>query len=299
MGKFSKNVDPKAVAEKQAANVMQLLQGDIIKSVGTARNYESALTKVAVYANQNFNCGLRDITPDQAIQYLEDRATEVGQKTLDMERQAMQSMLQNVSNKLEVGQTLSVIKSESKQILESRAYSQEQVSIISNAQNERNGLATEIAHSAGLRAHELHTLQRIEERKPDVRPSHEMKFSGRDGVRYTVHGKGGLVREIQLPQHLAKRLEESRLDTPKQITDRGVHYQTHYDIAAGKSWSNSFSAASNRALSWSTGAHGLRHSYAQERMSELQNHLPREQALEVVSQELGHFRPEITEVYLR
>ncbi|MDF5425801.1 site-specific integrase, partial [Vibrio parahaemolyticus] len=50
---------------------------------------------------------------------------------------------------------------------------------------------------------------------------------------------------------------------------------------------------------WSTGAHGLRHSYAQERMSELQKNMTYEKALEVVSQEMGHFRPDITEVYLR
>ena len=48
------------------------------------------------------------------------------------------------------------------------------------------------------------------------------------------------------------------------------------------------------------GAHGVRHSYAQERMSELQKSgMTRDSALEIVSQELGHFRPEITEVYLR
>jgi hypothetical protein len=34
-------------------------------------------------------------------------------------------------------------------------------------------------------------------------------------------------------------------------------------------------------------------------MSELQKVMPRAEALEVVSQEMGHFRPEITEVYLR
>lgn len=34
-------------------------------------------------------------------------------------------------------------------------------------------------------------------------------------------------------------------------------------------------------------------------MASLQRHLTRKQALEVVSQELSHFRPEITEVYLR
>lgn len=53
------------------------------------------------------------------------------------------------------------------------------------------------------------------------------------------------------------------------------------------------------ALGWSRGAHGVRHSYAQERMAELQRGLRYDDALEVVSQELGHFRPGITREYLR
>ncbi|MGH8490682.1 MAG: hypothetical protein ACREXS_17910 [Gammaproteobacteria bacterium] len=55
-----------------------------------------------------------------------------------------------------------------------------------------------------------------------------------------------------------------------------------------------------RALGWSTGAHGLRHAYAQERMCELQAHgKSYNLARELVSQELGHFRGDIVEVYLR
>ena len=108
------------------------------------------------------------------------------------------------------------------------------------------------------------------------------------------------MREVQIPRDLADRLEARRLDTPLRVTDRGINYQSHYDIGGGQRWSNSVSAAADRALGWSTGAHGLRHSYAQERMTELQNQgLTRDRALETVSQELGHFRPEITEVYLR
>ena len=58
--------------------------------------------------------------------------------------------------------------------------------------------------------------------------------------------------------------------------------------------------AAKRVLGWSEGAHGLRHSYAQERLRELQRQgLRWEYALETVSQEMGHFRPQITEVYLR
>lgn len=299
MVKFAKNIDHKAVAEKQAANVMKQIQGTHLQSVGTVRNYETSLSRVAQYANAQLHCGLKEITPEMARIYLLDRSMEVGQKTLDMERQAIQAMMHHVTGQLSQRDKLDVIKSEHKQILESRAYTPIQVQMIASAQNERNGLATEIAHSSGLRAHELYTLQRIDERQPDPRPSLEEKFSGREGIKYTVAGKGGLVREIQLPAHLSARLELSRLETPRERTDRGINYMTLYDIAGGKNWSNSFSAASNRILNWSTGAHGLRHSYAQERMKELQNNMVRDTALEVVSQEMGHFRPDITEVYLR
>jgi len=299
MAKFAKNVDPKAVAEKQAANVMKQMQGKNLSSVGTVRNYEERLTIVAQHANTHFQCGLRDLTVDQAHQYLTDRATNVGQNTLDMERQAIQSMMQHVTGKLGQTEKLDVIKSEQQQILSSRSYTPEQAQIVSNAQTERNALATEIAHAAGLRAHELHTLQRLEERIPDPRPALEEKFSGRTGERYTVEGKGGLIREVLIPNHLSERLEERRFEHPQPIVDRGVNYTTHYDINGGNRWSSSFSSASNRALNWSGGAHGLRHSYAQERMNELKKSMPYEKALEVVSQEMGHFRPDITEVYLR
>ncbi|MGP5714068.1 hypothetical protein ACTXPD_18980, partial [Vreelandella alkaliphila] len=103
-----------------------------------------------------------------------------------------------------------------------------------------------------------------------------------------------------IPHELANRLEATRLGQPQQVTDRGVYYQSHYAIGGGQRWSNSFSQASDAALGRSTGAHGLRHSYAQERMGELQRDgLNYRDALEVVSQEMGHFRDSITEVYLR
>ncbi|MVB79821.1 site-specific integrase, partial [Vibrio cholerae] len=73
--------------------------------------------------------------------------------------------------------------------------------------------------------------------------------------------------------HLAEKLEERRLDTPQQLSDRGVNY--------------------------SNGAHGLRHSYAQNRYEQLANHFERIDVMTIISQELGHFRPDITEVYLR
>lgn len=303
MGKFS-NRTPEQQGQRQATSVMKEIQGDKISSVGTVRNYEQALKSVATalaYEGKN----LKDLTPKTAKSYLEIRAEEVGQKTLDMERQAIQTMMTHVTKKINPGEKLEVVKSHHEQILKSRAYTPEQMKSVAERQTEKNALATEIAHSAGLRAHELLTLDKAENQPPDTRPSNAEKFTGREGERYTVEGKGGLVREVVIPSHLAERLEDKRLDEPKSVTDRGIHYEQRYDIAGGKAWSNSFSAASERALGWSEGAHGLRHSYAQERMNELRDinrengHLEREHALTVVSQEMGHFRPDITEVYLR
>lgn len=299
MGKFAKK-DPVEVAQKQASNVMKNIQGTHIKSVGTVRNYEEALSRVAQFANRELSIGLREISLEQAIQYLEIRSEEVGQKTLDMERQAIQAMMHFTSKKLGSDERLDVIKSEHQQILKCRSYTQEQVKIIAGAQRPQNALSTQLAHAAGLRGHELFTLRRIEERGMSERPALAEKFQGREGERYTVQGKGGLVREVRIPTHLAKQLETQRLPEPKRLTDRSIHYTQHYNISAGTAWAASFSRAAKRSLGWSEGAHGVRHSYAQERMYELQNTgINRDKALEIVSQEMGHFRPDITETYLR
>jgi integrase len=293
MAKFSS-------AKNQAANVIKAVQGNEIKSVGTARNYEQALTRVTEYIKSERLGGLRDLTPEQALTYLEERSYVVGQSTLNMERQAIQTMMKHVTGLLDKNENLEIVNSKKDETLNGRAYTSEQITQIANSQNETNSLSTQIAYYSGLRAHELLTLQRREERLPSDRPALESKFTGRSGEKYTVNGKGGLIREVVIPRNLALKLEERRLEVPRNVVDRGVNYKSYYDIAGGKKWSNSFSAASNRVLSWSTGAHGVRHSYAQERLLELRNHdFSFRQSLEIISQELGHFRSDITEVYLR
>lgn len=290
-----------AAPARQAASVLKAVQGRVLRSVGTVRNYEQALTRVAEYVRDTRVCaGLRSLSREQAITYLEQRGQQVGQKTLDLERQAIQCLFLHVTGQLAAGQRLPVVRSRKPQVLVARAYTPEQVRLIAAAQNPHNALATEIAYAAGLRAHELLTLRPLTERAADLRPALESKWRARDGVHYTVIGKGGLVREVLLPHELAARLETERLPVPEHITDRGIFHDQHYRIGGGQRWSNSFSAASRRVLGWSEGAHGVRHSYAQDRLYELQHAgLSYEQALETISQEMGHFRPEITLTYLR
>jgi integrase len=263
-----------------------------IHSVGTARGYAQALKGFAKYLQHHGLGDLGTATSKVARQYLDDRSVLVGQKTLDLDRQAIQ---------MHLGVRLEVVKSERETVLSTRSYTDAQVERIASAQSERNSLATRIAHDAGLRAHELLTLRPAGERPASThRQWSEARFSGRVGATYTVEGKGGLVREVKLSQDLANRLEEIRLAEPRQVTDRGVHYIQHYELGGGRTWSQSFSAASRRELGLSNGAHGLRHCYVQKRMYELQSSgMGYEEAKGTVAQEVGHFAKDTTDAYLR
>lgn len=294
--------------ERNAARMAKALhRNGVVASIGTARTYSEGLAVFARYLDANGHNlrSLAEVTPDLARQYLEHRrATGVSQSTLDRDRQALTATM-TLFKQLPLDaqgqlQGLERIKAMRETKLAPRAYTAEQVQQILPHMTERNRLAVELCQAAGLRAHEVPTLLPITERAPDVRPADEGKFTGLPGERYTVVGKGGLAREVRVPRDLAERLEQLRLDAPRRWTDRGVHYQVRYDIAGGNALSAAFSRASMSALGYSAGLHGLRHGYAQERYAATQT-LARDldHAREIVSQELGHFRPDITDTYLR
>lgn len=263
-----------------------------VRSIRTARNYEQALAGLTAWLKGNRLGGLRGLDRDTALRYLDERAEMVRQPTLDQDRQAIQALL---------GGQLPRVKSELETALSGRAYTRDQIAAIVAAQSDRHALATELAAACGLRAHELLTIRRVDEQTPSQHRTWRLDLhTGREGQPYIVTGKGGLRRAIVIPINLADRLEARRLVHPALVIDRGIKYETRYDIGGGQAWSASFSAASQRVLGWSTGAHGCRHSYAQTRMDELQGAGYRyEAALALVSQEMGHFRPSITMVYLR
>ena len=271
-----------------------------VHSVGTARSYQRALTRAAEWMRERRdNKGLEKLTAEEARTYLEQRSLSVRQKTLDQERQALQTL--PLVGKLERVRSDPKLKP-TRLATEGRAYTPEQVEVIAQAQTPRNALATRIAYASGVRATELLTLLPAAERPAsEHREWSSERFNGRGDMRlYTVDGKGGLKREVSLPLHLAEQLEACRLKKPDRVTDRGVRCIQYYDLGGGNAWSKSFSTASKNELGWSTGAHGLRHSYAQDRVGELQGSgYGHASALETVSQELGHFRPDITRVYLR
>jgi len=154
---------------------------------------------------------------------------------------------------------LEKVQSQKPQVLTPRAYSAEQVTLVSGRQTERNALSTALVYRTGLRAHELLTLRRRDEASPFAhRAWHADRFQGRDGVRYIVTGKGGLRREVMIPHHLAARLEERRLEEPRSVTDRKIHYSSFYEINGGLAWSRASARrqrpplAAQRAGAWPT-----------------------------------------------
>lgn len=287
-------------AARMASDIMKQVQGDEIQSVGTVRMFEERLSVFAESFKAEHCEHIKHATPEQCQSYLADRAAAgMSQKTLDADRLALNCLLRVNADRLGIeAQSLERQTAQAETVLTSRAYTPDQISGIVNHQSERNALATEIAAAAGLRAHELLTLRPASERPMDERPADGNKFRGMEGERYTVEGKGGLCREVVIPSELAARLEERRLDTPALVTDRGVHYRSHYDIGGGNAWSRSVTDACTRAGVKCHGAHGLRHTYAQERMDSLSRG-GIANAKEVVSQELGHFRESVTDTYLR
>ena len=297
--------------DKQAAYVVrkglalgkprhQARDDGLIHSLGTARSYQQALTLFCRWIQSRRHGDLRSADVGLVQGYLNERQSQVGQKTLDRDRQAAQFLLRQTGINIKLHRVFSTFNGGRKLAKHSRGYTPEQVDAIAARQSARTGLATRIAYAAGLRAHELLTIRRKSEQPASShRKWSNNRFVGRGGAAYTVVGKGGLIREIRLPGHLARALENVRLAEPRTIADRNIKYRQHYDLTGGVYFSFIFGKTSKAVLGWSTGAHGLRHGYAQDRMSELlELGFTRAERMGVISQELGHFRPDIVIEYL-
>ena len=273
-----------------------------VYSIRTRTTYLECLTAQAEYAKKNWRITLNRVTPDQAREYLTARAAHVGDKRLSQERCALALLPQIRAVERELQTTRSTQPGPGQLATVSRGLERWEIDRIQKHQNARNAFSTEAAAAAGLRASELHTIQRAAERAPSQRREWDpRRFEGyRDPTFYTVQGKGGLVRLVAVERELAERIEKRRHPEPVRVTDRGVPRLTRYNIAGGNAWSKSVETASKTALGQSLGAHSVRHSFAQARMSD---HMDAgndyEDALRLTSQELGHFRPEIALTYLR
>ena len=267
----------------------------IVTSVMTEKAHTQALTTYAKWLHQ-YRDGkhLKSSTISDASIYLKERATSLKQSTVDLDRQA-------INLHLHCKNPLSFVASTLPTIPQNRAYSPPQISLLVEMSDANLGQSILLAADSGLRSMELVSIANTDRLTPSLRDWSVHRFAGREGARsFVVHGKGGLIREVKVSQNLAAPLLCLARPQPERVSHRGAHLMSHFDLNAGHRFSLEFGALSKRVLGFSYGAHGLRHSFAQRRRTELLCcGFSLQQSIEILSQELGHFSTANTMAYLR
>lgn len=267
----------------------------VITGVGTARNYQSGLKLAGDWLLDSKGKHLQNMNRDDACEYLTLRALTVGQSAVDLARQAINMhFFQN--------DPIPFFPSTKIRVLKNRAYCDQQIALLLMKANPSLSLSIRLAHYAGLRAFELITLapqNMLNESQRDAWC--DERFMGREGDDiYIVHGKGGLCRRVMLSRSLSEELMTHLREHPIKVKDRKVIHTSFFNLLGGVNFSTQFSKLSKEVLGKSYGAHGLRHSYVQSRVRDLIcRGLSYEQALQAVSNEVGHFDTANTEAYLR
>ena len=294
--------------ERQADRAIRLLNGlntprhgnkddGKFHSVGSIRNARLAFKHCSAFCREHGfkQESFKSLTTDTAGKFLEHRASQIQQKQLNIERNALNKHLSQVHGKKIELPFQKSFRAPPKIV--NRSYSHDQVKrLIAVAKNEgKHDLAGSIAlaYTAGLRVEELHTIM-----PPGVgeasthRTWSDKIYTAREAwIPAIVDGKGGLKREVRYTNEIRNYLVTRLRDTPIEVLDkpRGTIYESHYKLISGHKFSDQFGDLSRKIFGWSNGPHGLRHSFAQRRIIELKNHFLHDDARKILAQELGHF----------
>lgn len=299
-----KNYDPKIAAQllvrSKAAHGLSrrhdgALARTLVTSVLTEKAHVQALTLYAKWLHQHRSGKhLKNSASEDAAVYLNERAQTRKQSTMDLDRQAINLHLHSDN-------VIPFLSSVLPTIPVDRAYTTREIALLVESANAALALSISLADDAGLRSMELVSISRLDHLTPAQRDWSANRFTGReDAERFVVHGKGGLIREVRVSQHIAEQLISRSRPHPERISHRGAHLTSHFELVAGHKFCIVFGRLSQRVLGVSHGAHGLRHSFAQRRRVELLCcGFSHQESVEILSQELGHFSTTNTFAYLR
>jgi integrase len=116
-----------------------------------------------------------------------------------------------------------------------------------------------------------------------------------DASKISADGKTLTIYNSKNGQDITVTLRSGEADRIRTLADESgkiIVTQREYRAALSKACADTGQVC--------TGSHGLRHNYAQDRMEQLTSGgMSYDKALATVSDEMGHHRPEITQVYLR
>jgi len=220
----------------------------------------STLYNLGQYARQEH--GIKDMSKIDAkivTEWIKDRDVVYGSASNDLSELRKVHEHLNISTE-DIKQVREIARQECRtSSKETRAYTKlDRVQI-----SERSSVVYELMKTHGLRVAEASHINISKQLNQNT---------------LTVQGKGGKIIEKELTPTLVSKIRE--------IAQNGVFHQS-YDTFA-KDLQNAIESAGMKY----NGTHGLRHSYAQQRLEE-------GATLAEVSAEMGHVREEITLVYLR
>ena len=281
--------EAKAEARADGANTWHDIGKEIgIFSYATADQYRDISKDLMNYTKEQF--GIKDIEKLQSehIQaYLENKIAEgVRYSTFQKYAAALEKLEVALNKYAETHNTgnqysfdIKDVRQQASEVLErsqaTRAY-EDPKALIENIQNSDYKIIAQAQHEGGFRISELNHLSQANFKEGNV-------FQ-------VISGKGGKDREVPLSKETYNALK-SLLD--KADTDGKYKFDMN-------DYRNTLKTVAEQSGQPYTGSHGLRWNFAQEKFMELQQHgRTYEQALQEVSNLLGHERPDITEHYLR
>jgi len=279
--------------------------GAILRSDRTVQRYQGDLGRAAESIQQKFGITrLKDITQEQAQNYIEQRLKEkVCVRTVQGYAKALE--LLPLVNQLTLPSRATDPQDKPKG---SRAYTLEQIQEIQkHIPSLATRLATQVILESGCRAQDLASMRLASEctlRNARLTKLHPDRFKGReDWVKVFFIGKGGHEYISTISAELAKEVAKFRLYEPRDFRERkqeNVVTKQYYDLPAGWRLSLGWTETSRQTFGFSHGIHGLRHTFAQERVKAMQTlDMTWDKILECVSQQMGHYRPDQVKVYLR
>jgi integrase len=279
--------------------------GAILRSDRTVQRYQGDLGRAAEMIQMAHGVSkLKNITQEQAQAYIDARLKEkIRIRTVHGYTKALE--LLPLVEKVVVPSRSTDAQDKPKR---TRAYTTEQINEIQKRISSIAGqLAIKVIVESGCRAQDLASMRLESDRSlknARLNQLHPDRFSGReDWIKVTFIGKGGHEYASTISPQTAIEIEKFHLLTPRDFRERGqenVVTQQCYDLPAGKRLSLLWTQASKQTFGFSRGIHGLRHTFAQERIKVMQElGMTWQKALECVSQQMGHYRADQVLTYCR
>lgn len=265
----------------------------------TNPRYKSGVKHLAKLLAVAYNKKSMNNISNSALELYVEQAQEAGysSKYLNTNMSAIRFFIDQIkdSSYVKTNSELGVISvKQEDRIGPNRAWSADQVREMYKIAREsgytRESEAIRLAYAQGLRIHEVTKLDRA------------TLLNALKTNKLTIKGKGGLIRQVPIRNQASRdHIKQLAIQTPATSYKVFVlkNEQTHEVIKGIQNFIQNYRYKVVEPGGHNITYHGLRHTYCQERYKELiQSGKNDHNARLQISRELGHFRIEITNIYL-